>query len=339
VHLWGIGKPDQHGERLPTLNCRESGSTLRFMIPVALAVAGGGRFTGAGRLMERPQGPYQQLFAEKGISFVQTSEGITVKGELTPGTYRLAGDVSSQFITGLLYALPLLEGDSDIVLTTPLESKNYVDMTLLALKEFGVTAQETPEGYHIPGKQKYRPAAISVEGDYSQAGFYYAAIGLGNPVEIQGLDPYSAQGDMRIVPYYLKLTGEGCVELDVSQCPDLVPALAVQAALREGQETAIVNAARLRMKESDRLAAVTQELNKLGAQVEEFDDHLIIRGVSHLRGGTVDAHNDHRIAMMLAIAATRADAPVTITGAESVNKSYPNFWEHYRELGGRFTVE
>jgi len=224
-------------------------------------------------------------------------------------------------------------------LTTPLESKNYVDMTLLALKEFGVTVQETAQGYHIPGNQKYRPANLSVEGDYSQAGFYYAAIGLGNPIEILGLNPHSAQGDMRIVPYYLKLTGKGYVELDVSQCPDLVPALALHAALRPGQDTAIVNAARLRMKESDRLAAVTQELNKLGAHVEEHQDHLIIHGVENLHGGTVDSHNDHRIAMMLAIAATRADGPVTITGAESVNKSYPNFWEHYRQLGGRITVE
>jgi len=339
VHLWGIGKPDQHGEMLPKLNCRESGSTLRFMIPVALAVAGGGRFTGSDRLMERPQGPYQKLFEEKRISFVQRPGEITVKGELTPGTYSLAGDVSSQFVTGLLYALPLLGGASDIILTTPLESKNYVDMTLLALKEFGVTVQETAQGYHIPGNQKYRPANLSVEGDYSQAGFYYAAIGLGNPIEILGLNPHSAQGDMRIVPYYLKLTGKGYVELDVSQCPDLVPALALHAALRPGQDTAIVNAARLRMKESDRLAAVTQELNKLGAHVEEHQDHLIIHGVENLHGGTVDSHNDHRIAMMLAIAATRADGPVTITGAESVNKSYPNFWEHYRQLGGRITVE
>ena len=338
VRLEGIC-PGKTGDVLPRLNCRESGSTLRFMIPVALAVAGGGVFSGSGRLMERPQGPYQVLFAEKGISFSQTGGEISVSGTLTPGTYALPGDVSSQFVTGLLYALPLLDGDSRIVLTSPLESRNYVDMTLLALEAFGVQVQEEENGYFIPGGQTFRPAHHTVEADYSQAGFYFAAKGLGNQIEICGLNPRSAQGDRRIEPFYAQLRAPGRVELDVSQCPDLVPALAAHAALRTGEETAIVNAARLRIKESDRLAAVTAELNALGAHVEEFEDHLIIHGVSALRGGEGDAHNDHRIAMMLAVAATRADGPVRITGAESVNKSYPNFWEHYRQLGGRFTVE
>lgn len=323
---------------LPHLDCRESGSTLRFMIPVALAAAGGGKFTGAGRLLERPQGPFQTLFSEKGIAFDHTPQAITAQGRLMAGEYALAGDVSSQFITGLLYALPLLDGASRIRLTTPLESKNYVDMTLLALEAFGVTAQETEYGYFIPGNQAYQPRDMAVESDYSQSAFYYAANGLGSEVEIHGLNPTSAQGDMRIVPYYLKLCGKGRVELDVSQCPDLVPALALHAALRDGEDTAIVNAARLRIKESDRLATVTEELNNLGANVEEFEDHLLIHGVSSLHGGRVQAHNDHRIAMMLAIAATRADGPVVLSGAESVNKSYPSFWEDYQALGGQITV-
>lgn len=323
--------------QLPHLDCRESGSTLRFLIPVALAAAGGGVFTGAGRLLERPQGPYERLFAKQGISFDHTPSRITAEGRLTPGTYALPGDVSSQFITGLLYALPLLEGDSHIVLTTPLESKNYVDMTLLALKAFGVTAHETESGYFIPGGQHYSPNTLSVESDYSQAAFYYAANGLGNDIQIQGLNPNSAQGDMRIVPYFHQLQGKGPIELDVSQCPDLVPALAVHAALRAGEDTAIVNAARLRLKESDRLAAVTQELNRLGAQVEELEDALLIHGVSTLHGGRVQAHNDHRIAMMLAVAATRATGEVILTGAESVSKSYPDFWQDYAALGGRYT--
>ena len=338
VRIWGIGRACREEDSLPKLNCRESGSTLRFMIPVALAAAQGGLFTGAGRLLERPQGPYQTLFAEKGILFDQTPTSILVKGKLTSGIYKLAGDVSSQFITGLLYALPMLEGDSEIVLTTKLESKDYVDMTILALEAFGVVVDKTDWGYRIPGGQRYRAGQLAVESDYSQAAFYFAANGLHNEVSIEGLNPLSAQGDMRIAPYYIKLCGDGYVELDVSQCPDLVPALAVHAALRPGQTTAIVNAARLRMKESDRLAAVTQELNKLGAQVEEHPDHLIIHGVDKLHGGLVDSHNDHRIAIMLAIAATRADGPITLTGAESVEKSYPNFWEHYQSLGGQFTV-
>ena len=325
-------------EELPQLNCRESGSTLRFMIPVALAAAGGGIFSGAGRLLERPQGPYQTMFREKGLQFDHSPAAITARGRLAPGVFTLPGDVSSQFITGLLYALPMLEGDSEIRLTTPLESKNYVDMTLLALEAFGVSVEETEDGYRIPGGQHYSPRDLAVESDYSQSAFYYAARGLGNDITIQGLNPNSAQGDMRIVPYYLKLCGEGRVELDVSQCPDLVPALALHAALRAGQDTAIVNAARLRIKESDRLAAVTQELNRLGAQVEEFEDHLVIHGVSALRGGSVHAHNDHRIAMMLAMAATRAEGPVHLSGAESVNKSYPSFWEDYQALGGRISI-
>lgn len=337
VRIRGIGAPAGEG-KLPRLDCRESGSTLRFMIPVALAVAGGGIFTGSGRLLERPQGPYEKLFREKNILFEHTPQSIRAEGKLMPGEYALSGDVSSQFITGLLYALPALSGDCDIRLTTCLESRGYVDMTLLALRAFGVEVRETGTGYHIPGGQRYCPADLAVESDYSQAGFYYAAKGLGCEIAIQNLNPDSAQGDKCIEPYCRRLLGEGPVELDVAQCPDLVPALAVHAALRPGQDTAIVNAARLRMKESDRLAAVTQELNKLGARVEEHPDHLVIHGVEALRGGTVDAHNDHRIAMMLAVAAVRCGGPVTLTGAESVNKSYPSFWEDYASLGGQIDI-
>ena len=319
---------------VPHLDCGESGSTLRFLIPVALAVTGGGIFTGRGRLLQRPQQPYADLFREKEIFFAQEAGAITAGGELKPGEYALPGDVSSQFITGLLYALPLLEGESVIRLTTPLESAGYVDMTLLALEEFGITVETGDGWYRIPGGQKYQAKDVTVESDYSQAGFYYAAIGLGSDVEIQGLNPFSAQGDMRIVPYYMKLSQPGEVELDVSQCPDLVPALVAHAALRAGEVTRIVNAARLRIKESDRLAAVTEELNRLGAKIEEHPDSLTIYGVDHLTGGETHAHNDHRIAMMLAMAATRAEGEVTITGAESVSKSYPNFWEDYEALGG-----
>ena len=325
------------GEDLPVLDCGESGSTLRFLIPVALALRGGGRFTGRGRLMERPQKPYFDLFDEKGIAYRQEDGVLTVQGRLTPGTFALPGDVSSQFVTGLLYALPLLEGDSRITLTTPLESRGYVDMTLEALERFGIRA-ECPDGrtLRVPGGQTYRPCRAAVESDYSQAAFYYAANGLGGQVEILGLNPRSAQGDRCIVPYHMQLCGPGEAELDVSQCPDLVPPLAAHAALRQGI-TRIVNAARLRIKESDRLTAVTQVLTALGADVVEGADRLTITGQPEgLAGGvTVDSHNDHRIAMMAAIAATRCAAPVTITGAECVAKSYPDFWEDYERLGGQ----
>ena len=333
--ICGLGGRKQRFDHLPQLDCGESGSTLRFLIPVALAVAGGGVFSGHGRLMERPQGPYETLFAEKNIRFSRENGVLRVEGRLTSGTYELPGDVSSQFITGLMYALPMLEGDSEIRLTTPLESSGYVDMTIDALSSFGVRIKPIEGGWHIPGGQCGRARDAAVESDYSQAGFYFAARLLGSDVEILGLNPNSAQGDAVIVPYAEQLARSGTVTLDVSQCPDLVPPLAVMAALRPGETTHIVGAARLRIKESDRLATVTAQLNALGAKIEELPDALTIHGVDSLNGGMVSGCNDHRIAMMLAIAATRATGDVTITGAECVAKSYPNFWEDFAVLGGR----
>ncbi len=325
-------------QALPRLDCGESGSTLRFLIPVALAVRGGGSFTGHGRLMDRPQGPYFDLFREKGI-FLEEKDGVlTVQGLLTPGEYKLPGDVSSQFFTGLLYALPLLNGSSAIVPTTPLESEGYIAMTTQALETFGVRTAATlslPPQYHVEGNQTYRPADVTVEADWSQAAFWYAAIALGSQIELEGMNAFSIQGDMVVAAHFARLSHPGDVTIDVSGCPDLVPPLAVMAVFRAGQTTRLVNAARLRLKESDRLSAVTEELCKLGGRVKEGRDSLTITGVETLRGGEVEAHNDHRIAMMLAIAATRAEGPVTLHGAESVDKSYPTFWAEYERLGGK----
>ena len=329
------------GEGLPALDCGESGSTLRFLIPVALALRGGGVFTGHGRLMERPQGPYFRIFEEKGVAYAQEDGALTVRGTLTPGVYTLPGDVSSQFITGLLYALPLLPGDSEIRLTTPLESRGYVDMTLAALAQFGVeTAFDGVRVFRVPGGQTYRPRQVTVEADWSNAAFWYVAAALGSPVEVVGLNPASAQGDRVIADFCARLVRPGQVDLDVSQCPDLVPPLAALAALRGGETTRIVGAARLRIKESDRLATVTQVLRALGGQVEEHRDFLVIQGRDQLEGGaTVSGCNDHRIAMMAGISAIRCQKPVTITGAECVQKSYPEFWNDYRRLGGTFTCD
>ena len=324
---------------LPHFDCGESGSTLRFLIPLALALRGGGVFTGRGRLMERPQKPYFDLFDEKGVRYEQRDGALTLAGALMPGTYRLPGGVSSQFVTGLLYALPLLERDSEIVLTSPLESRGYVDMTLETLEAFGIRVEQDGEGFRVPGGQAYRPAVVTVESDWSQAAFWYAAIALGSSLELEGLNAFSTQGDMEIVPCFLKMQGRGAVELDMSGCPDLVPPLAIMSALRAGEVTRLDNAARLRMKESDRLATVAQTLNTLGAQVVEGPDSLKIWGQDSLAGGVaVDCCNDHRIAMMAAIAATRCEKPVTLLGAECVSKSYPNFWEEYKRLGGDFDV-
>ena len=333
----GADLVDGHEEPAPeVMDCGESGSTLRFLIPVALALKGGGKFTGHGRLMERPQEPYFALFREKGIFYEQKDGVLTVEGKLTAGVYTLPGNVSSQFITGLLYALPLLEGDSRIELTTDLESRGYVDMTLDALKRFGVKAEyDGKRPFHVPGNQYYQHQNLAIEADWSNAAFWYGAKFLGCPVEIGGLDQASVQGDRAIAGFYEQMGRAGRLELDVSQCPDLVPPLAAMAALRAGETTAIVNAGRLRIKESDRLATVTEVLNALGAQVEEHEDHLVIHGREKLAGGvTVSGHNDHRIAMMAAIAAIRCEKPVTITGAECVKKSYPRFWEDYEALGG-----
>ncbi len=322
----------------PRLDCGESGSTLRFLIPIALAVRGGGIFTGRGRLMERPLKPYFDLFDEKGIFYEQKDGVLTVAGMLTPGEYRLPGDVSSQFFTGLLFALPLLNGPSAIIPTTPLESEGYIRMTLQAMGQFGVEMPVTmslPPHYHPQGNQTYRAADASVEADWSQAAFWYAAMYLWD-VDVQGMNLRSAQGDRVMADYYDRFF-MWADSFDLSNCPDLAPPLAVMAALRSGGGgTRLTNAARLRLKESDRLASVTAVLRALGADVTEGPDFLEIRCRETLAGGvTVDSFNDHRIAMMAAIAATKCVKPVTITGAQCVAKSYPGFWEDLERLGGK----
>lgn len=323
-----------------TMDCGESGSTLRFLIPVALAVQGAATFRGHGRLMDRPQDPYFEIFREKGITWEKQGDTLTVSGRLTPGTYRLRGDVSSQFITGLLYALPQLPGDSEIVLTTELESSGYIDMTVEALRQFGISVARTETGWQVPGNQCYMACNGAVEADFSQSGFFYAMAGMGNDLNITGMNPDSAQGDRIVIPYMEKLNAPGDVTLDVRECPDLVPPLAARAALRPGQTTHIVNAGRLRIKESDRLASVTAVLNAMGAQIEEHPDALTIHGKEVLAGGvTVDSWNDHRIAMMAAAAATKCLHPITITTAQCVRKSYPGFWDDYAALGGRIQKE
>ena len=334
----GIGGRRFSGGELPRLDCGESGSTLRFFIPIALAVAGGGIFTGHGRLMERPQGPYFQLFDKKGIFYEQKDGVLTVRGALTPGEYVLPGNVSSQFFTGLLFALPLLDGVSAVVSSTEIESQAYITMTLEAMRQAGVPVAERPglrsfEVLHAA----YHPFAATVEADWSQAAFWYAANFLDSRVEIRDLNPDSGQGDKVVSEFYWQLARPGDAEIDVSGCPDLLPPLAVMAAVRSGT-TRFVNAARLRIKESDRLSTITAAMTALGAEVHEEPDRLIIVGKPSLPGGTVDCANDHRIAMMAAIAATGCTGPVTVLGAECVQKSYPDFWEAYNTLGGDIHV-
>ncbi len=336
LRVTGIGGKRKPFPELPRFDCGESGSTLRFLIPIALAVAGGGVFTGRGRLMERPQKPYLDLFDEKGISYEQAAGALTVRGTLTPGEYRLAGNVSSQFFTGLLFALPLLGGGSTLVSTTRLESRDYVAMTRDALARAGVKIVGEAERFAVP-PSVYRFFDAAVEADWSQAGFWYAVRFLGNGVEVCGLNENSAQGDRVVKDLLERFKAAGEQSVDVSDCPDLLPPLAVMAARREGT-THFVNAARLRMKESDRLTTTAALLRALGVPAEETADSLTVRGMPSFSGGTVDGANDHRIVMAAAAAATAAAAPVTVTGAEAVRKSYPSFWEEYKRLGGSFDV-
>lgn len=322
-------------ERLPRMDCGESGSTLRFLIPVALATAGGGVFTGQGRLMDRPQGPYFDLFRAKGIAFSREGNTLTVQGHLTPGEYRLPGNVSSQFFTGLLFALPLLSGKSTIVSTTAVESRDYINMTLDALASAGVTVEELtgPTTAFSISPGTYRPLEQAVEADWSQAAFWYAAAFLDNAVTPLGLSPTSTQGDRVIASLYWTLARPGDTEIDVSGCPDLLPPLAVMAAVRQGV-TRFIGAARLRLKESDRLETTAALLTALGGRAETGEDSLTVSGGA-LTGGTVDGANDHRIVMAAAVAATACSGPVVIRGAEAVGKSYPSFWADYEALGGR----
>ena len=340
-------------ETLPLLDCGESGSTLRFLLPVAAAL-GGGVFDGRGRLPQRPLSPLREELEAHGCRLSPPGTWpLRAEGRLCPGHYRLAGNVSSQYFSGLLMALPLLEGDSVVEFVPPLESSAYVEMTVAVMERFGVTVLTQSSGWLVPGGQSYRsPGEIRVEGDWSGAAFWVVAGALGGPVEIAGLERASLQGD-RAIEALAALAGaevtpsEGgltvCrgrlrpLDVDVSGIPDLAPALAALAALTPG-ESRIRGAARLRDKESDRLAALADSLGALGARIRELPDGLAITGQESLRGGEARGWGDHRIVMALAAAACGCREPVTILGAEASAKSYPGFFEDYNRLGGKADV-
>lgn len=340
----------QNGE--DTVDCIESGNTLRFMLPVAAALGKNVTFIGSGRLPERPIGDYLRLFPEHGVKCVSDGKlPVAIEGKLTGGRYEIAGNISSQYITGLLLALPILEEDSEIVLTTKLESKPYVDLTVKILSDFGVAVEETEYGYFVKGNQKYIQRDYIVESDWSQAAFFLAAGAIGGDVTLKGLRFDSAQGDKEIVDIIRRFgadieiseSGIRCrksalhgTEIDVTDIPDTVPAIAVTAAFAEGK-TVITGAERLRYKESDRIESVVTNLKKMGVQVEETRDGMIITG-SAVHGALLDGYNDHRIVMAFSIAALFASGETEITQADSVNKTYPAFFEDYNRLGGKANV-
>lgn len=343
------------------LDCGESGSTLRFLLPVAGALGADATLTGSARLGERPLDDLTGELLAGGCAL----EGLggfplSISGRLRPGRFILPGDVSSQYISGLLLAAPLLDGPVEILVRGRIESRPYVALTIEALRAFqvpvaerrlvGATAEEPQTLFTVGGEGYRTPGEVSVEGDWSNAAFWLCAGALGRePVTVTGLSLNSAQGDraimatlMRFGAKVLRSRGAATVRpdrlagftLSARDIPDLVPVVAAVAACAAGTTT-ITDCARLRIKESDRLATTTETLRALGADIAVQGDSLIINGRPSLTGGTVDAHNDHRIAMTAAVAALRADGPVTIVGAEAVAKSYPAFFDDYRALGGR----
>ena len=313
-----------------TADCGESGSTLRFLLPVAAALGISAEFKGSGRLPERPIKPMLDLLREHGCSIDGDALPFVVQGALQSGVYKVRGDISSQYISGLLLALPLLEGESKITLTTHLESRPYVDLTKNKLRTFGVSVITVSDGWLIPGGQKYTsPKNISVEGDWSNAAFWLTANALGSNIKVTGLDDNSCQGDLRIRDLTLKPK----LSIDVKDIPDLVPILAILACGAKC-DTVLRGCARLRFKESDRIKSVCAMVNNLGGVAEEKSDRIVIRGTGSLKGGSVQSENDHRIVMAAAIAATICENDVVIQDAEAVNKSYPHFFKDYNSLGG-----
>ena len=319
------------------LPCDESASTLRFLMPVAAVLGIEARFTGRGRLPERPNAELILAMKRHGALIDNGSPPLTVRGRLSGGRWSLAGNVSSQYVSGLLFALPLLNEDSEILLTEPPESVFYIDMTLKTLRDFGVHVEAIPGGWRIPGGQRYHsPGEISIEGDWSAAAFWLAANALGADIRLEGLREDSLHGDRAMI----RILGQPVIR--AADIPDLVPALAVVAAALP-QRTVITGAARLRFKESDRLTATADLINALGGRARETEDGLIIDGaVATPPSGdvsTVRGCRDHRIVMAAVIAAGCGRRPVRVTDIDAVQKSYPGFFRDFRMLGGQIHVE
>lgn len=333
------------------IDCKESGSTLRFMIPIAMLQNQEVRMTGQGRLPYRPLDIYQELFSDQ-ISFpLNQTLPCLIKGPLQAKDYRLKGDVSSQFITGLLFALPKVKEDSTITWTTPLASRGYIDLTLDVLKQFGVCIIEKDHQFMIKGDQSYQPIEATVEGDFSQAAFWIAAGLLGQKIVLHNLNFASKQGDAKIISIAQQMGGKiiydenkqhfiinpsklKATTIDLNDIPDLGPILMVLASFAEGK-THFTHISRLRIKESDRVEAMFQALMQCGIQMKIQGDEAWISGQDMIEGQVIlDGCKDHRIVMALAILSIKARKPLTITNAEAIHKSYPTFFKEFQSLGG-----
>lgn len=329
--------------------CNESGSTLRFFIPLFSLCGKRITFSGQGRLMDRPQSVYEKIFKDQNLFFEHKNGTISIEGPLQSGEFVLEGDVSSQFISGLLFALPLCDKASTITIKEPFESRSYVDLTMQMLTHFGIEVEYSDSNtIYIKGNQEYHSGCYCVEGDYSQLAFFACLGALNHDLEVCGVHHNSRQGDkaiMRILKqakvdfkevvngYAVKKSAPQGTVIDLSDCPDLGPILCVLAAFADGS-THIKNAGRLRIKESDRIAAMENELKKLGVSIHSDENNIYIEGKDSYKGGVIfNAHNDHRIVMSLAIAATLCQNPCTIQGSEAVRKSYPQFFEDLMSVG------
>ncbi len=334
---------------IPVLPCGESGSTLRFLLPITAALGREADLLMEGRLPQRPMTALEEQLTAHGITITRpTASTLHIKGQLTPGDYVLPGNVSSQFITGLLFALPLLQGPSTLTIEGPLESAPYVELTLDALSQFGIVVDRLPSGFSIQPQSYVSPGPLSAEGDWSNGAFWLCAGAISGPVTMTGLNPESLQGDRKILQL-LEAFGAKVqtkadavtvapgplrpLDVDVTEIPDLAPIVSIVAAACPGTSR-IFGGKRLRFKESDRIEAVCRLLHSLGAEAEETEDGLIICGGKPLSGGTADSMGDHRIAMSAAIGACLCQGPVTVLGAEAVAKSDPEFWSVYETVKG-----
>ena len=346
--------PNKFNEKAE-LDCGESGSTLRFLLPVVSALGIDTTITGHGRLPERPISPLKEEMERMGVVFHNGSKfPLHLTGTLQAGEYEILGNVSSQFITGLLFALPLLDGDSQIKLIPPVESRSYLNITLSALRKFGIEIEEQENLYIIKGNQKYiSPKEITVDGDWSNSSFFLCAGALNEKgVTVADLDINSPQGDKAILDILRKMGADVKVNgteiavkknelkgitVDAGDIPDAVPIISVVASACDG-ETRIINAGRLRIKESDRIKSVVDMLTAVGGKVEETDDGMIIYGGAELNGGTVEGSNDHRIVMSASILSSICKSDVTITDYKAVEKSYPHFFKGFNKMGGNANV-
>lgn len=317
-----------------SLFCNESGSTLRFLIPLSLLFSKTAFFSGSQRLLERPQSVYEELFGEMGCYLKKTEKCLEAGGELKSGAYKIRGDVSSQFLTGLFFTLPLLEGDSQIILTTPLQSAPYVDITIDVLSRFGVDIKKTDNCFYIKGNQKYLPQSTSVEGDWSSSAFLDAFNLVGGKVNVKGMNEESCQGDKAYIQFFEELKA-GTPTLDITDCPDLGPVLMACATLCNGAR--LIGTKRLKIKESDRAEAMKAELSKFGVKIIVNEDEIIIPE-SEIKAPTLslNCHNDHRIAMSLAILCSKVGG--TLENAQCVNKSYPEFFDDIKTLGIQYDI-